>query len=201
VSSTYEEGLLNCLRSRTTGGSTPRLGVQPHSARDHARVCETRGLLALRREEREGSEEVGVLPKGEQVTVLQVGLSQSLRIGVTVVGWISTRTAAGEPLLQRSLFSPRRPVAVGSPSRRPSLDAGEDCKVVSLVTVRAGAALDSEVVGVLYIGTIVKVLSVSTTLDRRVQIITQLKGWVPAKMVRKCVTPLVSHSRSEESLR
>lgn len=147
------------------------------------------GALLSRDGTEEDAEEIGILPAGEVVQVLQLGKQGLVRVTASLTGWISHATFGGEALIRK------RGLAVGARVKHPCV--GDECEVVSLVTIRQEEFLESDVAGALYIGTIVKVVEASPNVEigRRVKVTAALKGWVAAKALRRLPEPKASRRR------
>lgn len=133
---------------------------------------ETLSLVTMRREEALESDVLAELAVGTAVEVLEIGSGRRIKIRAGgAEGWVSSKTRLNEPLIVR---------------RRMDMDfvmedfeVGGQHEVKSIVTLRAGEELDSDVIIELRPGTIIRIIALSTINRRRAKITCeQSEGWI-----------------------
>eukprot|EP00434_Breviolum_minutum_P013860 symbB.v1.2.012222.t1/scaffold838.1/size158886/5 len=104
-------------------------------------ICETCSLVTIRKEELMDSELLAEVPPGNTLEVIEVGTGRRalVRNAQGVEGWISTKTKFNEPLVLKRKKEMEDAMQGWEPKSQH--------EVKSMVTVRTGENLDSDVIG------------------------------------------------------
>jgi hypothetical protein len=141
-------------------------------------TAETCSLVTVRDDEALESDFMGELSIGTTVEITEIGEGRRVKVRTgNVEGWISHATRTNEKLIVK--------VCSQQPLRAiDDFEVGGQHEVKSLVTVRLGENLDTDAIGELRPGTVVKILQVGTENQRRALIqevegvSVCLKGWI-----------------------
>eukprot|EP00928_Gymnodinium_smaydae_P027335 TRINITY_DN21177_c0_g1_i2.p1 TRINITY_DN21177_c0_g1~~TRINITY_DN21177_c0_g1_i2.p1 ORF type:complete len:1189 (+),score=375.48 TRINITY_DN21177_c0_g1_i2:67-3633(+) len=134
--------------------------------------CETVSLVTMRQEEALESEVVQELPIGTACEIVELGEGRRVKVSTgEESGWISCRTKANEALIVKRKQGVQFAIE--------DFEVGGTHEVKSMVTVRCGETLDSEVKTELKPGTLVKILELGTVNKRRARISAEpIEGWI-----------------------
>ncbi|CAE7213566.1 unnamed protein product [Symbiodinium pilosum] len=136
-------------------------------------ICESVSLVTIRSEENLDSELLAETPPGQTLEILEVGQGRRVKVKTAtgLEGWISTKTKLNEPLVVKR----QKEVEF-------AIDGWEtksQHEVKSMVTVRTGESLDSDVIGELKPGAVFTIKEFGATNKRRALIDSGVVvGWI-----------------------
>jgi len=134
--------------------------------------CKAVSLITIRSGESLATEVIATLPIGSALQVLEMGQERRAKVAAgSLLGWISMKTKAGEPLIFK-----RRAESLAAAD---GFKEGGTHQLKSMVTVRAGEALETLVMTQLKPGLVVTIKEISTSNKRRARIRSDnVEGWI-----------------------
>jgi len=191
MASSFSKGMSGMNFSPKTRSTTRSVAAMVELAEGD--TCETLSLVTIREEENFNSAVVNEVPPGQTLTVLEVGAGRRVKVltATGVEGWISSKTKLNEPLVSKRFQEVDQAME--------GWEVGGQHEVKSMVTVRTGETLDSDVISELKPGTLIVIKELGVNNKRRAVVDTgAVEGWI--SLVTKQGELLVGKVSSREKV-